>query len=107
MSASVMRFTGIRRRAQANGDRLCRARAAAAKSGARWSAEGAARSALGAPHARAAGSRRWSAAERAALAEIARAKGGRRESDFVRRFDEHAKLRRAIAALAAEEPLTR
>jgi hypothetical protein len=50
------------------------------------------------------GVERWSAAERAALAEIARAKGGRRESDFVRRFDEHRKLRHAIAALAAEEP---
>jgi hypothetical protein len=43
---------------------------------------------------------RWSAAERRALAEVIRAKGGRRESDFVRRFDAHAKLRAAIAAVA-------
>ena len=43
---------------------------------------------------------RWSAAERRALAAVVRAKGGRRESDFVLRFDAHAKLRRAIRALA-------
>jgi len=39
---------------------------------------------------------RWSAAERRALAAVVRAKGGRRESDYVRRFDAHAKLRRAL-----------
>ncbi len=43
---------------------------------------------------------RWSAAERRALVAVIRAKGGRRESDFVRRFDAHAKLRAAIAAAA-------
>jgi hypothetical protein len=43
---------------------------------------------------------RWSAAEKRALAEVVRAKGGRRESDFVRLFDRHRKLRRAVAALA-------
>lgn len=43
---------------------------------------------------------RWSAAEKRALAEVARAKGGRRESEFVRRFDAHPKLRAAVAALA-------
>src|SRR5512143_3983614 len=32
---------------------------------------------------------RWSPAERQALVEVVRAKGGRRESDFVRRFDAH------------------
>jgi hypothetical protein len=47
---------------------------------------------------------RWSRAERAALAAVMRAKGGARESDFVRRFDAHPRLRRAIAALAAKEP---
>ncbi len=43
---------------------------------------------------------RWSAAEKRALAEAVRAKGGRRESEFVARFDRHAKLRRAIRTLA-------
>jgi len=42
----------------------------------------------------------WSAAERAAAADVIRAKGGRRESDFVWRFDEHARLRAAVTALA-------
>jgi hypothetical protein len=46
----------------------------------------------------------WSAAEKTQLAEVVRAKGSRRESDFVRRFDDHKRLRRAIARLAAEEP---
>jgi len=41
----------------------------------------------------------WSAAERRALAAVALAKGGRRESDFVRAFDRHAKLRRALRLL--------
>ena len=43
---------------------------------------------------------RWSAAERRALARVACAKGGRRESDFVRAFDAHPKLRAAVADLA-------
>ncbi len=47
---------------------------------------------------------RWTRAERTALVAVARAKGGRRESDFVARFDAHPKLRRAIVALAAREP---
>jgi len=42
----------------------------------------------------------WSAAERSALAEVVRAKGGQRESEFVLRFDRHAKLRSAIQVLA-------
>ncbi|MBK9063851.1 MAG: hypothetical protein IPL89_11750 [Acidobacteria bacterium] len=46
--------------------------------------------------------RAWSAAERRALAAVIRAKGGRRESDFVRLFDAHGKLRRAVAALAKD-----
>jgi len=47
-----------------------------------------------------AGVERWSAAERRAAVEVARAKGGRRESDFVRRFDAHERLRAAVLALA-------
>ena len=43
---------------------------------------------------------RWSAAERSALVEVVRAKGGRRESDYVRRFDGHRRLRQAVTALA-------
>lgn len=46
------------------------------------------------------GLERWAAAEKRALAAVIRAKGGRRESDFVRLFDAHRKLRRAVAALA-------
>jgi hypothetical protein len=45
---------------------------------------------------------RWTAAEKRALAAVVRAKGGRRESDFVRLFDAHRKLRRAIVALAKD-----
>lgn len=45
---------------------------------------------------------RWSAADRRALAGVIRAKGGRRESEFVRKFDAHRKLRRAIRKLAGE-----
>jgi hypothetical protein len=44
---------------------------------------------------------RWPAADRRALAAVIRAKGGRREAEFVARFDAHARLRRALAALAA------
>jgi len=43
---------------------------------------------------------RWSAGEKRAAADVIRAKGGRRESDFVWRFDAHAKLRAAVAQLA-------
>ncbi len=43
----------------------------------------------------------WSAAERRALANVVRAKGGRRESDFVRLFDRHARLRRSLLRLAS------
>ena len=42
----------------------------------------------------------WSAADKLALAEIIKAKGGRRESDFVARFDAHPHLGAALAALA-------
>jgi hypothetical protein len=42
---------------------------------------------------------RWTAVEKRALVEVVRAKGGRRESDFVRRFDRHFRLRRALLRL--------
>ena len=48
------------------------------------------------------GVERWSRSERQAMVGVVRAKGGRRESDFVRRFDAHKKLRRAVWRLAAE-----
>ncbi|MCL4221963.1 MAG: hypothetical protein KJZ65_11420 [Phycisphaerales bacterium] len=46
------------------------------------------------------GVKRWSGPERRALAEVMRAKGGRRESDYVRLFDQHARLRSAMLRLA-------
>ena len=42
----------------------------------------------------------WSASERAAFARVIRAKGGRRESEFVQLFDAHPRLPRALATLA-------
>jgi hypothetical protein len=42
----------------------------------------------------------WSHSERQALIEVVRAKGGRRESDFVLRFDAHTRLRAAVLDLA-------
>jgi len=46
------------------------------------------------------GIKRWSKAERKALLEVILKKGSRRESDYVRAFDAHVKLRQAIAQLA-------
>ena len=46
---------------------------------------------------------RWSPGERRALAEVVRAKGGRRESDFVALFDRHRRLRRAVRLLAERD----
>ena len=46
------------------------------------------------------GARRWNADDRAALAAVIRAKGGRRESEFVHRFDAHAKLRATLRTMA-------
>jgi hypothetical protein len=43
----------------------------------------------------------WSLAERAGLVKVVRAKGGRRETDFVRQFDGHRPLRRALLKLVA------
>ncbi len=47
------------------------------------------------------GVEKWSAEELTALAEVARSKGGRRESDYVRLLDGHKKLRAALRKLAA------
>jgi hypothetical protein len=44
----------------------------------------------------------WRSSEKRALTAVIRAKGGRRESDFVRLFDAHRKLRRAVSALAKD-----
>lgn len=46
------------------------------------------------------GVERWTSGEKRALARVIRAKGGRREADFVRLFDRHVKLRRAVLKLA-------
>ena len=45
---------------------------------------------------------RWSQADRSALVKVILAKGGRRESDFVRLFDQHRRLRRAMVKLLHE-----
>jgi hypothetical protein len=45
------------------------------------------------------GLERWKPAERRALGRVVRAKGGRRESDYVRLFDRHPQLGRALARL--------
>lgn len=42
----------------------------------------------------------WSKAERATLAEVARAKGGRRESDYAALLAAHTRLRRALLRMA-------
>ncbi|NOT29793.1 MAG: hypothetical protein HOP15_05005 [Planctomycetes bacterium] len=44
---------------------------------------------------------RWTTAERRSAVLAVRAKGGRRESDFVRRFDAHPKLRAELLRLAS------
>ena len=48
------------------------------------------------------GVERWSASNKRALVRVVRAKGGRRESDFVRLFDRHRRLRAAVLRLAEE-----
>ena len=45
---------------------------------------------------------RWSASNKRALVRVVRAKGGRRESDFVRLFDRHRLLRAAVLRLAED-----
>jgi hypothetical protein len=42
----------------------------------------------------------WGHEQREALAAVIRAKGGRRETDFVRLFDAHPRLRAAVVALS-------
>ncbi len=49
------------------------------------------------------GVERWTRDEKRALAEIARAKGGRRESDYILLFDAHRKLRRALITLSKQD----
>ena len=46
---------------------------------------------------------RWGADDRLGVAQVIRAKGGRRESDFVLRFDAHARLRSALRRLALQQ----
>ena len=48
------------------------------------------------------GVERWSASNKRALVRVVRAKGGRRESDFVGLFDRHRRLRAAVLRLAEE-----
>ena len=104
----VMRFLGKEfgaERDRAAAECVARAEALLGVSAARWSAEERRGFERWAPLVLIVpGIDRWSPREKAALAEVARAKGGQRESDFVRLFDEHAPLRRAIAQLAAQEP---
>ena len=45
--------------------------------------------------------RKWPKADRNALADVIRAKGGVREKNYVKLFDAHQRLRRAVAAFAA------
>ena len=47
---------------------------------------------------------RWSASQRRALRDVIRAKGGRREQEYVLRFDAHQPLRRAILRLGRDAP---
>jgi hypothetical protein len=48
------------------------------------------------------GVRAWGRTQKRGLVEVIRAKGGRRESDFVRLFDAHEALRRAVRRLAED-----
>jgi len=45
--------------------------------------------------------KKWPKADRDALADVIRAKGGIHEKDYVKLFDAHKRLRRAVAAFAA------
>jgi hypothetical protein len=45
---------------------------------------------------------RWRPEEKRSLVKVVRAKGGRRESDYVKLFDKHRRLRRVILELAGE-----
>jgi hypothetical protein len=48
----------------------------------------------------------WSTAEKAALVQVIRAKGGRSEADYVPLFDRHPKLRQALVGLAGSQVIT-
>ena len=48
------------------------------------------------------GVKRWSRQNKRELVRVVRAKGGRRELDFVRLFDRHRPLRRAVLKLCEE-----
>jgi hypothetical protein len=43
---------------------------------------------------------RWPATDRDALVQLIRGKGGRQELDYLRRFNEHGRLRKAVVKLA-------
>ncbi|MGB5491276.1 MAG: hypothetical protein WBM76_10665, partial [Woeseiaceae bacterium] len=45
--------------------------------------------------------KKWPKADRDALADVIRAKGGGHEMDYVKLFDAHKRLRRAVAVFAA------
>ncbi len=49
------------------------------------------------------GVQNWSPADKRALIQVVRAKGGQRESRFVKLFDNHRRLRKAILKLSEEE----
>jgi hypothetical protein len=49
------------------------------------------------------GVERWSRADKRALVQVVRAKGGQRESRFVALFDRHHRLRRAIMKLSEDD----
>ena len=51
------------------------------------------------------GLKRWSPLDRRALIELVRAKGGKRESEYVLRFDRHRRLQEAILKLIRVNPL--
>lgn len=46
----------------------------------------------------------WSLRERRALVDIIRAKGGPREADYIRRMQEHRRLRHSLLRLGAPVP---
>ena len=71
-----------------------------------WSAGERLAFALGPDRGAAAASRAGPPAERRALVAVIRAKGGRRESEFVRRFDAHPKLRAAMRGSRARTTRT-
>jgi hypothetical protein len=51
------------------------------------------------------GIEQWTAGDRGALVHVVRAKGGQRESEFVRLFDRHRRLRGAMLRLAESGPV--